>query len=85
MPLDSARGRRAFPLVRQLEQRVQMLGIFASHAVFPLEIKPAYSVGNLLLDASRCWSRRQREKDGVQQVLADHLAKVHKVSLALLA
>ena len=39
-----------FRRVEQIEQRVQMLlGVFASHGVLPLEFKPAYSVGDLLL------------------------------------
>jgi hypothetical protein len=39
-----------FRRVEQIEQRVQMLlGVFASHSVLPLEFKPAYSVGDLLL------------------------------------
>jgi hypothetical protein len=39
-----------FRRVEQMEQRVQMLlGVFASHGVLPLEFKPAYSVGDLLL------------------------------------
>jgi len=39
-----------FGRVEQIEQRIQMLlGIFFSHGALPLELKPAYSVGDLLL------------------------------------
>jgi hypothetical protein len=39
-----------FHRVEQIEQWVQMLlGIFASHSMLPLEFKPAYSIGDLLL------------------------------------
>jgi hypothetical protein len=75
-----------FRRVEQIEQRVQMLlGIFASHGVLPLEFKPAYSVGDLLLQHLEALEQEAEEKGGVQQVLADHFAKVHKVSLTLVA
>jgi hypothetical protein len=75
-----------FRRVKQIEQRVQMLlGIFASHAVLPLEFKPAYSVGDLLLQPLEALEDEAEQKGGVQQVLADHFAKVYKVSLPLLA
>lgn len=36
--------------IEKVEQRVHMLlGNFVSHGVLPLEFKPAYSVGDLLL------------------------------------
>jgi hypothetical protein len=74
-----------FRRVEQIEQRVQMLlGIFASHGVLPLEFKPAYSVGDLLLQHLDALEQEAEEKGGVQQVLADHFAKVHKVSMPLL-
>lgn len=39
-----------FRRVEQIEHRVQMLlGIFAAHNVLPLEFKPAYSIGDLLV------------------------------------
>jgi hypothetical protein len=75
-----------FRRVEQMEQRIQMLlGIFASHGVLPLDFKPAYSIGDLLtqhLDELEC---EAEEKGGVQQMLADHFAKVYKVSLPLAA
>ena len=71
-----------FRRVEQIEQRVQMLlGIFASHGVLPLEFKPAYSVGDLLLQHLEALEQEAQEKGGVQQVLADHFAKVYKVAL----
>lgn len=75
-----------FRRVEQIEQRVQMLlGIFASHSVLPLEFKPAYSIGDLLLQHLDGLEQEAEEKGGVQQVLADHFAKVYKVSLQLAA
>jgi hypothetical protein len=65
-----------------LEQRVQMLlGVFALHGVLPLEFKPAYSVGDLLLQHLEALEQEAEEKGSVQQVLADHFAKVYKVSM----
>jgi hypothetical protein len=75
-----------FRRVEQIEQRVQMLlGIFASHGVLPLEFKPVYSVGHLILQHLDGLEQEADEKGGVQQVLADHFAKVYKVSLQLAA
>ncbi len=75
-----------FRRVEQIEQRVQMLlGIFASHGVLPLEFKPAYSVGDLLLQHLDALEQEAEEKGGVQQVLADHFARVYKVSMPLAA
>ena len=73
-----------FRRVEQVEQRVQMLlGVFASHGVLPLEFKPAYSVGDLLLQHLDALEREAEEKGGVQQVLADHFARMYKVTLPL--
>jgi hypothetical protein len=75
-----------FRRVEQIEQRVQMLlGIFAAHGVLPLEFKPAYSVGDLLLQHLDMLEQDADEKGGVQQLLADHFAKVYKVSMPLAA
>jgi hypothetical protein len=75
-----------FRQVEQVEQRVHMLlGIFASHGVLPLEFKPAHSVGDLLLQHLEALEQEAVEKGGVQQVLADHFARVYKVSLPLAA
>jgi hypothetical protein len=73
-----------FRRVEQMEQRVQMLlGIFASHGVLPLEFKPAYSMGDLLVQHLDALEKEAEEKGGVQQVLADHFAKIYKISLPL--
>jgi hypothetical protein len=75
-----------FRRVEQVEQRVQMLlGIFASRGVLPSEFKPAYSVGDQLLQHLDALEQEAEEKGGVQQMLADHFTKVYKVSLALAA
>jgi hypothetical protein len=75
-----------FRRVEQMEQRVQMqLGIFASHDVLPLEFKPAYSVADLLLQHLDALERDAEAKGGVQQLLADHFAKVYRVSMPLAA
>jgi hypothetical protein len=65
---------------------VQMLlGVFASLGVLPLEFKPAYSIGDLLLQQLDALEQEAEEKGGVQQVLADHFAKVYKVVTPLAA
>jgi len=72
--------------VEQMEQRVQMLlGIFASHGVLPLEFKPAYSMGDLLLQHLDALEQEADEKGGVQQLLAEHFARVYKVNMRLAA
>src|SRR5262249_53432583 len=75
-----------FRRVEQVEQRGQMLlGVFASHGALPLEFKPAYSEDDLLLQRLEALEQEAEEKGGVQQVLADHFAKVYKVSLPLVS
>jgi hypothetical protein len=75
-----------FRRVEQVEQRVQMLlGIFASHGVLPMEFKPAYAMGDLLLQHLEALEQEAEDKGGVQQILAFHFAKVYKVSLPLAA
>jgi hypothetical protein len=70
----------------QVEQRIQMLlGIFAAHVVLPLDFKPAYNVGDLITQHLDELEREAEERGGVQQVLAEHFAKVYKVSLSLAA
>ncbi len=56
-----------------------LLGIFAAHGVLPLEFKPAYSVGDLLVQHLDDLEQEADAKGGIQQVLADHFAKVYKV------
>jgi hypothetical protein len=53
--------------------------------VLPLEFKPAYSVGDLLLQHLDALEQGVEEKGGVQQMLGDHFAKVYKVSMRLAA
>jgi hypothetical protein len=66
--------------VERLEHRVQMLlGIFAAKAVLPLEFKPAHSVGDLLVQHLDEVEKEAEHKGGVQQVMADHFARVYKV------
>jgi hypothetical protein len=73
---------RGFRRVEQIEQRVQMLlGIFASHGVLPLEFKPAHSIGDLLVQHLDDLEREADANGGVQQVLANHFAKVYKMAL----
>lgn len=68
-----------FRRVEQIEQRVQiLLGIFASHDVLPLKFKPVYSVGDLLLQHLDGLEEEAEKKGGVQQLLADHFAKVYR-------
>jgi hypothetical protein len=72
--------------VEQVEQRVRMLpSIFASHGAPPLKFKPKYSVGDLLLQRVEALEQEVEDKGGVQQALADHFAKVFKVSIPLAA
>jgi hypothetical protein len=75
-----------FGRIDRLEHCIQMLlGIFSAHGVLPLEFKPAYSVGDLLLQHLDALEQEAEEKGGVQQLLAEHFAKVYKVSLPLAA
>jgi hypothetical protein len=74
--------RRAGVAHGTLEQRLQMLlGIFISHGVLPLEFKPSYSLGDLLLQHLDALEQEAEEKGDIQQVLADHFAKVYKVAM----
>jgi hypothetical protein len=69
--------------VEALERRVQMLlGIFAARGVLPLEFKPAHSVGDLVLQHLDDLEQEAEEKGGVEQVMADHFARVYKISLS---
>jgi hypothetical protein len=75
-----------FRRVEQVKQRVKMLlGIFASHGVLPLEFKPAYSVGDLILQHLDALEQEAKEKGGIQRILAEHFAKAYKVSMPLAA
>jgi hypothetical protein len=75
-----------FRRVQEVEQRIQMLlGIFAAHGVLPLEFKPAYSVGDLLVQHLDQLEQEASEKGGIQQLLAEHFAKVYKVAMPCVA
>jgi hypothetical protein len=64
-----------------VEHRVQMLlGIFAAKGVLPLEFKPAHNVGDLLVRHLGELEQGAEEKGGVGQMVADHFARVYKVS-----
>jgi hypothetical protein len=66
--------------VETLEHRVRMLlGIFAAKGVLPLEFKPAYSVGDLVVQHLDDLEQEAQTKGGVEQVLADHFAKVFRL------
>ncbi len=65
----------------QVRHRVQMLlGIFGARGVLPLHLKPAHSVGDLLTQHLDDLEAEAEVKGGVGQVLADHFARVYKVS-----
>ncbi len=67
-----------------LEHRVQMLlGVFAARGVLPLEFKPAYSVGDLLVQHLDALEHEAEAKGGVQQLLGDHFARVFKSGVPL--
>jgi hypothetical protein len=67
--------------VRQVRHRVQMLlGIFSARGILPLELKPAHSVGDLLVQHLDDLEREAEAKGGLDQVLADHFSKVYKVA-----
>ena len=66
--------------VRQVRHRVQMLlGIFSARGVLPLELKPAHSVGDLLVQHLDGLEREAEDKGGLDQVLADHFSRIYKV------
>jgi hypothetical protein len=56
-----------------------LLGIFSAKGVLPLESKPAYSVGDLLLQRLDEVEQEAVRKGGVLQTLADHFAKVYRM------
>ncbi len=67
--------------VRQVRHRVQMLlGIFSARGVLPLELKPAHSVGDLLVQHLDDLEREAEDKGGLDQVLTNHFAKAYKVA-----
>jgi hypothetical protein len=67
--------------IEQVRHRVQMLlGIFAARGVLPLHLKPAYSVGDLLVQHLDDLEDEAEAKGGLTQVLLDHFAKAYKTS-----
>jgi hypothetical protein len=67
--------------VQQVRHRVQMLlGIFSARGVLPLALKPAHSVGDLLVQHLDDLEREAEEKGGLDQVLQDHFSRVYKVA-----
>jgi hypothetical protein len=67
---------------KAVKHRVQMLlGIFSARGVLALEQKPAYDVGSLLTQHLDDLEAEAEAKGGVPQVLADHFAKIYKVSV----
>jgi hypothetical protein len=71
-----------FRRVEQVEQRVQMLlGIFAAQGVLPLAFKPAHNVTDLLLQHIDQLEQEALDQGGIQQLLAQHFAKVYKVAM----
>ncbi len=67
--------------IEQVRHRVQMLlGIFSARGVLPLELKPAYSVGDLLTQHLDDLEREAEVKGGLDQVLADHFSRIYKVA-----
>lgn len=60
-----------------------LLGVFGAYGVLPLEFKPAYTIGDLLVQYLDELEQEAEAKGGVQQVLADHFAKVYKVIASL--
>jgi hypothetical protein len=73
-----------FSRVEQLEHRVQMLlGIFSAKGVLSLEFKPTHSVGDLLTQHLDDLEQEANLKGGIQQLLADHFARIYKVTSAV--
>jgi hypothetical protein len=58
-----------------------LLGIFAAHGVLALDFKPAHSVGDLLVQHLDALEAEADEKGGLDQLLAEHFAKVYKRAL----
>jgi len=69
-----------------VRHRVQMLlGVCAALGVLPLEFKPAYTVGDLVVQHLDELEREAKEQGGVGEVLAAHFARVYKVGLSPMA
>jgi hypothetical protein len=65
----------------RVRHRVQMLlGIFAARGVLPLQLKPARSVGDLVVQHLDDLEDEADAKGGVTQVLLDHFARAYKIA-----
>jgi hypothetical protein len=65
--------------------RAEELVVGLTTVVSPLEFKPAYTLGDLLLQHLDALEEEAAKSGGVQQMLADLFAKVYKVRLPLVA
>ena len=57
---------------------------WSAKGMLPLELRPAYSVGDLVLQHLDALEQEAKEKGGIQQLLGHHFATVYKVSMPLL-
>lgn len=71
-----------FRRVQEVEARIEMLlGIFAAQGVLPLEFKSVHNVADLLVQHLDALEQEAADKGGIQQLLAEHFAKVYKVAM----
>jgi hypothetical protein len=71
-----------FRSVQQVDESIQMLlGIFAAHGVLPLDFKPAHNVADLLLQHLDQLEQEALNEGGIQQLLAEHFARVYKIAM----
>jgi hypothetical protein len=71
---------------RQIRHRIRMLlGVASAYGVLPLELKPAHSVGDLLVQHLDDLEQEAEDKGGVQMILASHFASIYRVSRSLAA
>jgi hypothetical protein len=71
---------------RQVRHRIQMLlGVASAQAVLPLEFKPAFSIGDLLLQHLDALEQEAEDKGGLHDLLANHFAKIYRVAPTVLA
>jgi hypothetical protein len=65
---------------QQVRHRVQMLlGLAGAQGVLPLELKPAYTVTDLLDQQLDALEWEATSKGGIQAVLEQHFAKLYHV------
>jgi hypothetical protein len=71
---------------QQVRHRVQMLlGAASAHAVLPLEFKPAHTIGDLLTQHLDALEQEAEDKGGLGALLANHFARVYRVTPTALA